>query len=247
MEKKYVTKKIHYVWVGKKKKKGIVRKYIRTWKKFFPDYEIIEWNEKNFDINSIPYVKEAYESKKYAFVSDYIRLYALYNYGGIYFDTDVEVIQNFSQLLNKNKDIYGFELENKIMTGVMIAVKGSNIIKEFLDYYKTRKFITDSGEYNLTPNTSIFTEILHNKGIRLDNTLQEKDEFVLYPIEFFTGFDLKNSSEYRTENTVTVHHYNYSWASNRDKIIVKLKKLLAKILGRKRYEQVRKIKKGLRI
>ena len=132
LENDTTQKNIHYVWVGNNKKNKTVKKYINSWKRYFPGYNIIEWNEQNFDINSVKYVKEAYESKKYAFVSDYIRLYALYNYGGIYFDTDVEVIKNFEHLLEKEKDIYGFELENKVMTGVMIGKKHSSIIKEFM-------------------------------------------------------------------------------------------------------------------
>ena len=101
LENDTTQKNIHYVWVGNNKKNKTVKKYINSWKRYFPGYNIIEWNEQNFDINSVKYVKEAYESKKYAFVSDYIRLYALYNYGGIYFDTDVEVIKNFEHLLEK--------------------------------------------------------------------------------------------------------------------------------------------------
>lgn len=243
LENDTTQKNIHYVWVGNNKKNKTVKKYINSWKRYFPGYNIMEWNEQNFDINSVKYVKEAYESKKYAFVSDYIRLYALYNYGGIYFDTDVEVIKTFEHLLEKEKDIYGFELENKVMTGVMIGRKHSNIIKEFMNYYNDRSFIKINGEYDLTPNTNILTEILYKRGIELNNRLQIKKEFNIYPIEYFTGFDLKNSSQYNTENTVTIHHYSYSWAPKRVRFLARCKKILAKILGRKIYEKIRKIKK----
>lgn len=234
-----IPKIIHYCWFGKKDKDKMIEKNIETWKKFFPDFEIIEWNESNFDINFCKYAKEAYEKKKYAFVSDYVRLYALYNFGGIYFDTDVEAIKGMTKLLKKDKDIYGFELENKIMTGVMISRPKSDIIKEFLNTYQNKVFIKEDNTLDLTPNTQILTELLVKKGISLNNQLQEFSDFIILPIDYLTAFDLKNSCENSTVNTLTIHHYAFSWAAPKKKIITQIKKKLSKILGRDRYNKLR--------
>ena len=118
-----IPKKIHYVWMGGKEKPKAIKKCMKTWKKYLKDYEIIEWNEHNFDINSHPFVKKAYENKKWAFVSDYVRAYAIYNYGGIYLDTDVFVIDNIDQLLD-NKAFVGYEHPDYPFTAVFGAEKG---------------------------------------------------------------------------------------------------------------------------
>lgn len=241
-----IPKIIHYCWFGKGEKGKKIEKYINTWKEKMPDYKIIEWNETNFNIESNEYVKKAYDLKKYAFVSDYVRLQALYNYGGIYFDTDIEVVENFDEFLEKDKNIFGFELEHKVMTGVMISMPKSNIIKEFLNYYNNKKIINEFGNIELIPNTTIFTELLLKKGLILNNKEQEFSDFIIYPIEFFTGFDLKNSCVLKTEDTKTIHHYNYSWSSPKLKLSVKLKRIFSKILGRNVYNKLRLFKKKLK-
>ena len=238
-----VSKIIHYCWFGGGDKSKKMKRYIENWKKKLPDYEIIEWNESNFNIYSNKYVKEAYELRKFAFVSDYVRLYALYNYGGVYFDTDVEVIKNIDQLLEKNKDIYGFELKEKIMTGVMIAKKNSNIIKEFLSKYEDRSFIDSNGDIDLTPNTKILTELLKRRGLILNNQIQEFSDFIALPIEYLAAFDLQNLCENITQNSFTIHHYDFSWALPKDKYLSNLKKFFSKILGKKLYNKIRCITK----
>ena len=129
-----IPKKIHYCWFGGNPLSEETKKYIETWKKYCPDYEIIEWNEKNFDVTKIPYVREAYESKKWAFITDYVRLYVMYTYGGIYMDTDVEVLKPLDSLLDL-KGFSGFENETSIPTGIMAAKKGLPVIKNLMDEY----------------------------------------------------------------------------------------------------------------
>ena len=146
-----IPKKIHYCWFGNNELPEEQKKYIETWKKHCPDYEIKEWNEKNFDINSNKYVKEAYEAKKFAFVSDYVRLHALYNEGGIYMDTDIEVLKSFDVFL-KHTAFIGFEDLKHIGTGVIGAEKGNKWIRLLLKDYDNISFYTKNGEIDLTTN-----------------------------------------------------------------------------------------------
>ncbi len=247
MKEGHIPKIIHYCWFGKGKKSRLINNCMKTWKKYFPDYKIIEWNEDNFDINCNEYVKQAYENKKFAFVSDYARLYVLYNFGGIYFDTDIEVIKNFDNII-KNMDIYAFEKEDVIMTGVMIARKESKIIKQFLKLYDNLKFLNDDGSLNLLPNTYRLTEILKENGLVCNNKKQilKNSLAEIYPIEYFCAYDMDNSYFMPTQNTYTIHHYDGSWTSNKEKIFKKLKRIMATVLGVELYDKVRKIKKGIK-
>ena len=138
-----IPKIIHYCWFGGKDKPEVIKKYINSWKEKLRDYEIKEWNESNFDISSNIFVKQAYESGKYAFVSDYVRVYALYNYGGIYMDTDVEVKQPFSDEILGNDSFWGFEEKNYIATSTIGTKKGNKLIKRFLDSYDGKAFIKE--------------------------------------------------------------------------------------------------------
>ena len=241
-----IPKIIHYCWFGRGKKTKLIRKCMKTWKKYFPEYDIVEWNEENFDINSNEYVREAYNNKKYAFVSDYARLYALYNFGGIYFDTDIEVIKNFDNII-KNMDIYAFEKEDVIMTGVMIARKGSKIIKQFLKLYDNLKFLNDDGSLNLLPNTYRLTEILKENGLVCNNKKQilKNSLAEIYPIEYFFSFYMDNSYFMPTQNTYTIHHYDGSWTSKKEKVLKIIKRTLAKVIGLDMYDKIRNIKKKI--
>ena len=241
-----IPKIIHYCWFGRGKKTKLIRKCMKTWKKYFPEYDIVEWNEENFDINSNEYVREAYNNKKYAFVSDYARLYALYNFGGIYFDTDIEVIKNFDNII-KNMDIYAFEKEDVIMTGVMIARKESKIIKQFLKLYDNLKFLNDDGSLNLLPNTYRLTEILKENGLVCNNKKQilKNSLAEIYPIEYFCAYDMDNSYFMPTQNTYTIHHYDGSWTSKKEKVLKIIKRTLAKVIGLDMYDKIRNIKKKI--
>lgn len=242
-----IPKIIHYCWFGKGKKSKLIEKCMKTWKKYMPDYEIMEWNEENFDINCNQYVKQAYENRKYAFVSDYARLYALYNYGGIYFDTDIEVVKNIDKYI-KNRDVYGFERKDIIMTGVMISKKNSEIIKKFMEAYYNISFVNDDGSFNTLTNTCRFTKILKEYGLVCNNEKQIlKNEIAdIYPLEYFCAYDMDNSHFIPTKNTVTIHHYDGSWTSKKSKLTKKIKRILSNMLGLKMYDKVRKIKKEIR-
>ena len=184
-----IPKKIHYVWLGKGEKNERIKKCIESWKKYCPDYEIIEWNEENFDMNYNDFVKQSYEAKKYAFTSDVIRLYALYTEGGIYMDTDVEVYQPLDEFLNE-KGFSGFEAINYPVCATMGAEKGNPVIKMFLDYYDCVDFIQyenwgDYIKYQET-NTCIMSNLLGMLGIdRYKNEKQKIKYFTIYPRSYF--------------------------------------------------------------
>lgn len=238
-----IPKIIHYCWFGKGDKPSGVQKCIASWKKYCPDYEIIEWNEHNFDINYGNYSKMAYEYGKYAFVSDVARLYALYNFGGIYMDTDVEVIRSFNDILNK-KCIFGFEEKNYVATSFMASEKGDKTIKQFLSLYDNESFKNTDGTLNTKTNVSRLTKLLQNKGFELNGQIQEIDNISLYSKEYFSPYDYINCVDERTDNTYCIHWFYVSWMSFREQLKKRIKKVLVKIIGKKNMNCLRGIIKS---
>ena len=226
-----IPKKIHYCWFGGNPLPEDAKKYIESWKKYCPDYEIIEWNESNFDINSNIYVKEAYESKKWAFVTDYVRLYAMYNYGGIYMDTDVEVLKPLDPFL-KHEAFSGFETSDYIPTGIMACKKHFDLFKELLDYYNDRHFILKNGQFDTTTNVITITNICKKYGLKPNNTYQEVRGFALYPNDYFCPKSHVTGEIKTTDNTVTIHHFAGSWLTERDKKNVKRQQKLCEKYGK---------------
>ena len=153
-----IPKIIHYCWFGKKEKPDIVRKCIKSWNDFLPEYEIIEWNEDNFDIQDYPFTKEAYDIGNYAFVSDYVRVYALYNYGGIYLDTDTEILGSLDAFLSQSS-FWGFEEKNYVATSIIGAERHNELIKDFLNYYDHLSLYDEYGNVKKFTNVLVVTEI----------------------------------------------------------------------------------------
>lgn len=237
-----IPKIIHYCWFGGKDKPEVIKKYINSWKEKLRDYEIKEWNESNFDISSNIFVKQAYESGKYAFVSDYVRVYALYNYGGIYMDTDVEVKQPFSDEILGNDSFWGFEEKNYIATSTIGTKKGNKLIKRFLDSYDGKAFIKEDGEIDTLTNVAIVSNIIEGIGIRLDGTYQRIEGIcTVYPQEYFSPYDYINCYSKANENTYTIHHFYKSWLPYKEKIKENIKKMISRIIGGHRVAQVRRI------
>ncbi|MFI3266536.1 MAG: glycosyltransferase [Rikenellaceae bacterium] len=206
-----IPKVVHYCWFGGNPLPKAAVDCIDSWKKFLPDYQIKEWNESNFDINSNRYVKEAYENRKFAFVTDYVRLYALYSEGGVYMDTDVEVCGSYDYFLH-HKMFSGFETDNNVPTGMMAAEKGSLWAKELLDGYKERAFVFENGELDMTTNTTVITEYMLGKGLKLNNKYQEIEGLcVMYPSEYFCPKDHRTGKIHKTKKTVCIHHFAGSW------------------------------------
>ena len=207
-----IPKIIHYCWFGSNKKPRKVRKCIATWKKLLPDYEFIEWNEDNFDINMIEYAKEAYNEKKYAFVSDVARLYALLQFGGIYMDTDVELLKPLDSFLN-HRAFCGFESENFLSTAMIGADKGSEWIQECWSLYDGQHFASKDGTLNMSPNVILITRLTREKvNLRFDNSFQDYDGYLtIYPIDYFSPLDFETKILRKTSRSVCIHHFEGSW------------------------------------
>lgn len=233
-----IPKTIHYCWFGCGEKPNLVKKCIESWRKYCPDYKIIEWNEDNFDVNCCLYVRQAYEAKKYAFVSDYVRLSALYNFGGIYMDTDVEVLKSFDTLLN-HRCIFGFEEKEYVATSFMACEVKNIIINEYLNMYNNEIFKKQDGSLNTYTNVNRLTYLLEHKGLKRNNEKQKFDEIVVYPKEYFSPYDYINCIDERTENSYCIHWFYVSWMSKREQIKKIIKRLFVKYFGKQKLENIR--------
>ena len=205
-----IPKIIHYCWFGRKPKPQKVLEYIETWKKFFPDFEIKEWNEDNFDVNMMPYTKEAYYAKKYAFVSDVARLYALVHEGGIYFDTDIRVVKRFSDELLNSHGFLGFEHDVLITTGVMACEAECPILKTFLDDYNKRRFFKNLF-FDDSTNVFYLTALMKKKGVILNNTEQVIDNLIILPQVYLCAKDWRTHKIYADGKTYAIHEFSYTW------------------------------------
>lgn len=220
-----IPKIIHYCWFGKKPLPDSAIKCINSWKKFCKNFKIIEWNEKNFSIRKAPkYVKQAYKAKKYAFVTDYVRLYVLYNFGGVYMDTDVETVKPINRFL-EDKAFLGFENGKNISTGIMASEPSIPIFKEFLSVYDKETFFygTFNSEINYTTNVDLITNICLKYGLKQNNKYQIIKNLSIYPKEFFCPCDWKTKQVLITNNTCVIHWFNGSWKS-KDTIFVRVKR-----------------------
>lgn len=210
-----IPKIIHYCWFGRNPKPYAVLRYIQTWKDKLPDYEIKEWNEDNFDYKKLRYTREAYKAKKFAFVSDVARLFALYYYGGIYLDTDIIVCKSLNDYLYNNTFL-GYEVNNLVGTGIIGAEKNSKWIKDFLMSYNHCSFITLRGGFNVCPNTIRLKNILKDLGCKFDNKeVILPYDIHIYPYEYFCAKDYRTGKIECTTNTVTIHDYTKTWKSSK--------------------------------
>lgn len=236
-----IPKKIHYCWFGRGKKPDIALKCIESWKKHLPEYEIKEWNENNFDLSRFSYTQEAYDARKFAFVTDVVRLYALYTEGGIYMDTDVEVLGSLDKFLN-HIAFSGFEDETHVPTGIMASEKGGKWVYDNMNYYLNRHFIKEDGSFDITTNVTSITNYMLEKGLNPNNTFQDfPDLITLYPKDVFCPKSYSNGKIYLTENTVTIHHFAGSWLSTKQKTV----DLIIKWIGQNNFQQLTSLKKKL--
>ena len=225
-----IPRKIHYCWFGRGKKPKLAKKCIESWKRFCPDYEIIEWNEDNFDINQYEYVKYCYREKKWAFLSDFVRLIFVYEQGGIYFDTDVELIKSPNELL-KYEAFYGFENKEIIATGLGFgAEKEHKTVKEMIDIYLSFNQKAD-GSFELIGCPNINTQVIDNFGLVKGGVRQNIGGAEIFPVDYFNPLNDATGKLCITENTIAINHYGKSWMNKKDIIRSRLSRPLHRIFG----------------
>jgi len=217
-----IPKIIHYCWFGGQEMPKNEASYVEGWKKLLPDYHFMLWNENNFDINTVKFTQQVASVKKWGFVNDYIKAFAIYNYGGIHLDTDVEIIKPFDDLLEKNICFSGFEDKTWIAPGLIFAgEKGCLVAKEIMRYYSNYNFINKDGSLNMIPSPQILSKILLKYGLKQNNTYQELGIFTAYPTEYFCPKSFITGQIVNTENTYSIHHYSASWVSEEGKTGIK--------------------------
>lgn len=207
-----IPKIIHYCWFGRGKMPELAEKCIASWHRFLPEYEYKLWNEDSFDINSVPYVKEAYEARKFAFVTDYIRLWALERFGGVYMDTDVEILKPLDEFLVLPA-FTGYEASSGMapVTGLMASAAGGIWVKEQLAYYEGKHFINADGSLDLTPNTITISKIMSDNGFVADGKYAVyKNDMHVFPVDYFCPLTSTRVLKL-TSNTCCIHHFAGSW------------------------------------
>ncbi len=243
-----IPKKIHYCWFGKSSLPKSVEKCINSWKKFCPDYEIVRWDEDNFDVSDNLYAKQALENKKYAFVSDYARLKILYDNGGIYLDTDVELVRPLDDLLvysgymgfEKGKFISENERSYEMASGLGMGAEPKNeIIALMLSDYDNIPFVDENGNFDTLPCPRRNTLALEKFGFITNGEMQVIDNFCILPPEYLSPKDFVTRKITFTENTYSIHHYDGSYLTKKDKFDM----ILARIYTSKLYNFLKKIKR----
>ena len=245
---------VHYCWFGRSEKPELVRRCIDSWRRVLPEYKIREWNEDNFDVTMIPYTAQAYALKKYAFVSDYARLWILQRYGGIYMDTDVEVLKPLDDFLC-NPCFFGFENEGGVAPGLIMGCEACHpILRELMAYYEQNNFVGADGVITTYTTVQNCTDTLLRHGLKLDATLRQTlgDVTVYEKTVFCPNTAVRESGNYEPE-TVTAHHYAASWRSERYnqrlrnplwhaavEISAYAGKGAAKLLGQERWDAVKR-------
>ena len=238
-----IPKVIHYCWFGNNPLSSEAIKCIESWKKFCPDFEIVKWDETNFDYSSCQYAREAYKKGKWAFVSDYARFKILYDNGGVYLDTDVELIREISDLLecdafmacesgyNRHEDSFfphkgakgiGAEIASGLGMG---CVKGFNSFGEIIRDYQEEEFLLDDALYNKATVVNRITEMFRKKGFERNvDRIQKIDEVVIYPRDYLSGIDNITGLSEITANTRAIHHGAGSWVTGKDKVFIRIHK-----------------------
>lgn len=218
MSKQLIPKKIHYCWFGRNPIPEHLLKYIESWKKYCPDYEIVRWDESNYDVNKVNYMKQAYERKKWGFVPDYARLDIIYQEGGVYLDTDVELISTLDKLLC-DQMFCGFASARMINLGLGFgACKGNEFIKELRDVYDDYNFIDNNGKENLIACSWYEHPIFEKYHFEIDGKYQKRNGIVAYPPEVLNPLGASTVVSNFTPNTVSIHHAELSWVTSKEKI-----------------------------
>ena len=212
-----IPKVIHYCWFGGNEKSEMIKRCMASWRKFCPDYEIVEWNESNYDVTKQPFIKKAYEAGKWAFVADYARVDILYQHGGVYLDTDVELVSSLNPFLKY--DFYaGFESVSFVSFGLGFgSVEGHLVLKDILDYYDGLEFPDNDFGLSMVSCPRIQTDALKKRGMACNNENQVVDGCHIFNTEYFSPMSFKTGKTNITANTVSIHHYEMSWVTEKAK------------------------------
>ena len=223
-----IPKIIHYCWLSSDPYPDDLQNWMQTWKEKLPDYEFRLWNFNNFDKKLSLWVRQAFENKKYAFAADYIRLFAVYNYGGIYLDMDIEVIKSFDDLLDSDL-VLAYENDEKtgIEAGCFGAEKGNPVIKECLDYYAGRSFIKDDGTFDILPLPRIMNRII-----------SKYENISIKSCDHFTAKSFETGNIKLSENTYTIHHFAGSWLDQYSMSIINFKNKILKLIGKNIFSKL---------
>lgn len=245
-----IPKKIHYFWIGGAPKPESVQHCIDSWRKYCPDYEIIEWNESNYDFQKNKYMAQAFAAKKWGFVPDYGRLDVIYEHGGIYLDTDVEIIRSFDPLLSQEAFI-GFEESGEDTYNVNCgqgfgAVPHHEVVRQMRDYYDDLSFLQEDGSLNMTPSPQYTTQVLLSFGLIQKNTQQELPRLTVYPTDVLCPKNFKTGKICITSNTYSIHHFDSSWWSDEKKYAAKLTLKFSRFLPHQLSRRTAKAISGIR-
>lgn len=240
-----IPKIVHYCWFGNNPKSRLIKKCIASWEKYLPDWEIIEWNESNYDVHKNKYISAAYKEQKWAFVVDFARFDILNQYGGVFLDADVELMKPIPEELLRHEAFTGFETGRTVAPGLIFAsIAGHPMLTEIIKVYGTKKF-GEKINGKIETIVDIVTDILDKSGLIKNNRLQNVNGVVIYPQEYFCCFNHETQNFDIKEETISVHHYAASWSPWYRRLYFKTIKVAAKVLGKERYLRIkRKIKKA---
>lgn len=233
-----IPKIIHYIWFGGKPYPDKVKECIDSWEKQLRDYEFVLWNEDTFDVNSIPFTKQAFENKKWAFVSDYVRVYALNRYGGWYLDTDVEILKPLSPF-EGNRMVLGTDHDGAL-TALMGSEQGHPFWHSMLDCYEHLKFVNADGSLNIVVNNTYIQDMLKGYGYQMKNSFQELAEgIVVYPDDYFHVANVEKGTLHKTNNSVAIHWHTLLWTSQMSHVMRFFRiRIMKPLLGENRFLSV---------
>lgn len=217
------------------------RRCMESWKRLLPDYKVMRWDESSFDVMGNPFTAAAYKARKYAFVADYVRLYALLRYGGVYLDTDVEIVKSLDGFLCYEA-FGGFETESVMQTGVLGAAPENAVMQEFFNVYSSMSYETDENGNNKTlPNSHILAGLLKERGLKLNNSRQSIAGVEVFPQEYFCPIDQATREIRVTDNTYAIHYLSGSWFSWKERMVNRFKNLIGRTLGYGTITFIRKL------
>lgn len=236
-----IPKIIHYCWFGRGEKPELAKKCIASWRKFCLDFEIREWNEDNCDYLAMPFMAEAYAAKKYAFVSDVMRLIVLEQYGGVYFDTDVEVVRDISPLLD-DEGFIGFENDKFVNSGqIMAAVSHHPVLQAMIEEYKKLHFTNADGTMNAVGCPHLNSDVMERFGLVRNGQEQVAGGIHVYPADYFNPLDSATGRLNKTENTYSIHWYSMSWLPRSVRFKSSVTRACRRVLGVHCFDKIKRM------